>query len=75
MTRLLSPLLSIASRQGRRSIPAGQKWWSGAGSNRRPSAFQATTQGRVDQPRSDLAGVLRRVSGVIKNVDVERLRR
>jgi hypothetical protein len=41
MMRLLSPLLSIvSSTETRQGIPAGQKWWSGAGSNRRPSAFQ-----------------------------------
>jgi hypothetical protein len=42
MTRLLSALLSIAgSALGELSIAPGQRWWSGAGSNRRPSAFQA----------------------------------
>jgi hypothetical protein len=40
--RLLSPLLSIGSAApSSQTIAAGQKWWSGAGSNRRPSAFQA----------------------------------
>jgi len=39
---LLSPLLSNAlSALRSRDIYAGQWWWSGAGSNRRPSAFQA----------------------------------
>jgi hypothetical protein len=38
---LLSPLLSIAlSALSRQDIYAGQNWWSGAGSNCRPSAFQ-----------------------------------
>jgi hypothetical protein len=42
MTRLLSSLLSIAgSALSKLSIAAVQEWWSGAGSNRRPSAFQA----------------------------------
>jgi hypothetical protein len=39
--RLLSPLLSNAvAALNARDICAGQKWWSGAGSNRRPSAFR-----------------------------------
>jgi hypothetical protein len=38
---LLSPLLSIASAaMSGVSVCAVQRWWSGAGSNRRPSAFQ-----------------------------------
>ena len=38
---LLSPLLSIAlSALSGQDICAGQNWWSGAGSNCRPSAFQ-----------------------------------
>jgi hypothetical protein len=41
MMRLLSPLLSIAGlAPGAQRITAGQSGWSGAGSNRRPSAFQ-----------------------------------
>ena len=43
--RLLSPLLSIGrSAPGCRSIAAVQNGWSGAGSNRRPSAFQGQRQ-------------------------------
>jgi hypothetical protein len=37
-SRLPSNALSALSRW---NIYAGQRWWSGAGSNRRPSAFQA----------------------------------
>jgi hypothetical protein len=40
LMRLLSSLLSIGrSAPSGQSIAAGQKWWSGAGSNRRPSAL------------------------------------
>jgi hypothetical protein len=42
--RCSPPRLAYAMRQlslSRRDIYAGQRWWSGAGSNRRPSAFQA----------------------------------
>jgi hypothetical protein len=45
--RLLSPLLSnamiVTIAQG---VRAAHKEWSGAGSNRRPSAFQAQFAGR-----------------------------
>ena len=42
MMRLLSLLLSISiPTVGCRTITAGQNMWSGAGSNCRPSAFQA----------------------------------
>ena len=42
MKPLLSPLLSNAPYGGiRRGVLAVQEKWSGAGSNRRPSAFQA----------------------------------
>jgi hypothetical protein len=41
LTRLLSPLLSNALLAiSGRDICAVQNWWSGAGSNCRPSAFQ-----------------------------------
>ena len=51
--RLLSPLLSNAlSAPRRRDIYAGQKWWSGAGSNRRPSAFQGLTLSQLKTPPS-----------------------
>ena len=38
---LANPLASPASRLDQVRVFAGQSWWSGAGSNRRPSAFQA----------------------------------
>ncbi len=47
LMRLLSPLLSNAPAvEIGRGVCAAQRWWSGAGSNRRPSAFQAQPVGR-----------------------------
>jgi Phage integrase family len=38
---LANPLANRTSRDEAPSVCAGEWWWSGAGSNRRPSAFQA----------------------------------
>jgi len=51
--RLLSPLLSNGlSALCARGICAGQEWWSGAGSNRRPSAFQEASLVQARPPQA-----------------------
>ena len=52
VTNGLQRLLPASAATGTRHVSAGQRlviWWSGAGSNRRPSAFQTD-----DQPQTNL---------------------
>jgi hypothetical protein len=57
MMPLLSPLLSNGlAGLGSLGVSAGERWWSGAGSNRRPSAFQKALQVQAGPSQAARAG-------------------